>query len=100
MHEDLDWNGIVVEDAKEFATAAIKLYTEKSFWEKAQKNGQRIINQVYSKELLVQKLLKCILSLQNDLKQHRQQNFTGAMLMHHTISGTKYMSKWIEEKNK
>jgi hypothetical protein len=35
-----------------------------------------------------------------NLKQHRRNNFTGAMLMHHAQSSTKYMSRWIEEKNK
>jgi hypothetical protein len=27
-------------------------------------------------------------------------NFMGAMLQHHTLKSTKYMSRWIEEKNK
>jgi len=27
-------------------------------------------------------------------------NFLGTILQHHTLKSTKYMSKWIEEKNK
>jgi hypothetical protein len=34
------------------------------------------------------------------LEQHRTSNFMGSMLMHHTMTATKYMSRWIEEKNK
>jgi hypothetical protein len=35
-----------------------------------------------------------------NLKQHRKNNFMGAMLQHHTLTSTKYMARWIEEKNK
>ena len=39
-------------------------------------------------------------SLLGNLSQHRKVNFVGSMLQHHLLSSTKYMSKWIEEKNK
>ena len=35
-----------------------------------------------------------------DLENHRFQNFTGTMLQHHSMQSTKYMARWIEEKNK
>jgi hypothetical protein len=31
---------------------------------------------------------------------NRSHNFTGAMLNFHSMQSTKYMSRWIEEKNK
>jgi hypothetical protein len=34
------------------------------------------------------------------LEEHRLANFTGSMLMHHSLQSTKYMARWIEEKNK
>jgi hypothetical protein len=40
-----------------------------------------------------------MMSLQKNLSTHRAKNFIGSMLMHNTISGTKYMSRCIEEKN-
>ncbi len=39
-------------------------------------------------------------SILSDLESHRQHNFTGQLLMHHTLQSTKFMSKWIEVKNK
>jgi len=36
----------------------------------------------------------------SNLSQHRKANFIGSVLQHHLLSSTKYMSKWIEEKNK
>jgi len=45
-------------------------------------------------------LIERIQNLTHNLQSHRQKNFIGSMLMHHTNASTKYMSRWIEEKNK
>ena len=45
-------------------------------------------------------LLKLFKKISDHLKEHRLHNFTGAMLQHHTMKSTKYLSKWIEEKNR
>lgn len=100
MHGEYNWNGIIANTPQEIADAAVKLYSNKVLWEKSQKNGIKIINNFYSKETHGAKFIWQILNLQKNLKQHRLKNFIGAMLMHHTISSTKYMSKWIEEKGK
>lgn len=100
MHGTFEWNGIVANTPQEFADAAVELYSDKTLWQKSQKNGIIIINNFYSKEIHGAKLIEQILNIQKNLKQHRLNNFTGAMLMHHTLGSTKYMSKWIEEKGK
>ena len=100
MHGDFEWNGIVANTPQEIADAAVKLYSDKILWQKSQENGVTIINNFYSKEIHGEKLLEQIHNLQKNLKSQRLKNFTGAMLMHHTIASTKYMSKWIEEKGK
>ena len=99
MHGDLDWNGMIADDAVKIAEAAIELYTNKSTWSTAQANGIRIVNECYEREDFDPQLLKRIGDLQNRLTQHRENNFTGAMLMHHTMASTKFMSRWIEAKN-
>jgi len=38
--------------------------------------------------------------LMNSIDIHRKQNFMGQVLQHQTMQATRYMSKWIEEKNK
>ena len=100
MHGDFDWNGIIANSSEEIANAAVKLYTDVSLWKKSQRNGINLINQFYSREKFELEFIDTILSIQQNIKKHRHKNFIGAMLMHHTISGTKYMAKWIEEKNK
>jgi len=100
MHGNLEWNGLIANTAGEIADAAVKLYTDEQLWKRSQENGIKIINELYQKGGPGGRFITRVADLQNDLKKHRANNFTGAMLMHHTISGTKYMSKWIEEKNK
>lgn len=99
MHGNLPWNGFVKNIPEEIAEAAAKLYSDRNAWEQAHLNGFEIINKIYARELHEQKLIDRIIYLQNNLEEHRLNNFTGAMLMHHTMTGTKYMSKWIEGKN-
>ncbi|HMK06798.1 MAG TPA: glycosyltransferase family 4 protein, partial [Flavobacterium sp.] len=96
MHGSLPWNGIIADDPNEIAAAAIKLYNDESFWKESQGNGIEIINQRFSKSLFETDFIDHILSVQNNLDQHRQQNFIGAILLHHTLASTKYMSRWIE----
>lgn len=100
MHGDYEWNGSITNNPQEIADAAVKLYSDKVLWQKAQENGIKIINNFYSKEIHGAKLIEQIQNLQKNLKAHRLKNFTGAMLMHHSLASTKYMSKWIEEKGK
>ena len=100
MRANLTWNGFIEDTPEKFAKKAVELYTNKSIWEKSQQNGIKIINQVYDKEKLSKPFLKRLNDLQNQIETHRTRNFIGAMLQHHTLQSTKYLSKWIEEKGK
>ena len=100
MSENQFWNGFVADDFSKFTEAAIELYQNKSVWEKAQSKGVEIINDIYDKEKLVLPFINQIMEIQNNLKEHRTQNFLGSLLQHKTLQATKYMSKWIEAKNK
>lgn len=100
MCGDLPWNGFIADDAQGFVDKAVGLYQEKTIWLKAQENGFEIIEKRYLKSLFENDFVKYILEIQTHLKQHRLHNFTGAMLQHHILTSTKYMSRWIEEKNK
>jgi hypothetical protein len=100
MHDDLEFNGKIVETAEGIAEAAIEVYTIQNAWEQYQIKGAAIINSLFNKTVWIEKLDAKITSAQNNLESHRTRNFMGAMLGHQTISATKYMSKWIEEKNR
>jgi glycosyltransferase involved in cell wall biosynthesis len=100
MHGNLPWSGAAADSAEDFAQAAIQLYTDTVVWRVAQQNGAEIINQIYPKKQLGNRFIQRLAGLQSELKSHRQQNFIGAMLMHHSMRSTEFMSRWIEEKNK
>ena len=100
MHADLDWNGSIEDDPQEFANASVRLYQDEIFWKQSQHNGFSIIKQRYLKELFEEKFESRLSLLLLNLKQHRRNNFIGQMLLHHTLQSTKYMSRWIEEKNR
>lgn len=100
MKGNLDWNGIIEDDVNLFVSNTVELYKNKSLWLQAQQNGVKIINERYSKNKFSQAFIKQIEALILTLKEHRQQNFIGQLLHHHSLQSTKYMSLWIEEKNK
>ena len=100
MHGDLSWNGFVEDNPEVFADKAVQLYQDENLWLQAQKNGITIIKQRYLKTLFKVDFAKQIDFLVSNVKQHRLNNFMGELLQHHTLRSTKYMSKWIEEKNK
>ncbi|WP_026776538.1 glycosyltransferase [Polaribacter sp. Hel_I_88] len=100
MHNNLPWNGFIENDFHQFSKKAIELYSDKSIWKNAQENGIEIINNIYDKEKLSPLFIHRVLEIQKNLENHRTQNFFGSMLQHQTLQATKFMSKWIEEKNK
>lgn len=99
MQGNLPWNGFITDDVNKFTAAAAQLYQDKKLWTTAQQNGIAIINERYSKEWFESDFAIKIHFLCTNLQQHRLDNFFGALLQHHTVNSTKYMSRWIEAKN-
>ena len=100
MCGDLPWNGFIADNPQVFADKAVELYQDKILWQKVQENGFGIIEKRYLKSLFADDFIAHILKVQTHLKPHRLQNFMGTLLQHHTLTSTKYMSRWIEEKNR
>jgi len=100
MRGDLDWNGFIEDDVELFIQKAVELYENKDLWLKAQANGIQIVNERYSKSKFQTLFKDRIETFLSDLTAHRKQNFFGQLLKYHTAQSTKYMSLWIEEKNK
>ena len=100
INGDLPWSGYIENDFNVFANKAIELYQNEELWLTMQLNGVEIINSNFSKKKYRSKLIRKIECTLNNLKGFRNENFIGSMLTHHFSKSTKYMSKWIEEKNK
>lgn len=100
MHKEEPWPGVISDDADTFVKAAVTLYSDEKNWSKAQKSATGLLHTYYDAKALGEQLIKKILKVEKNLTQHRLDNFNGAMLKHHTMASTKYMSQWIAEKNK
>ncbi len=100
MHDHLPWNGAIADTAEAFAQAAISFYQDVSKWRAAQENGITLLNALYTPTEHKNELLQRLQEITTNLRQHRSQNFVGALIQHQTMASTKYMAKWIEEKNR
>lgn len=100
MNGDLNWNGAIANDPELFISEAVLLYQDKDRWLSAQQNGIRILNERYGKQKFIPSFIELMNSLSSDLAAHRRHNFFGQILQYHTANSTKYMSLWIEEKNR
>ncbi|WP_410220103.1 glycosyltransferase [Pedobacter sp.] len=100
MHKGLPWGGFIENDWTAFCEKATLLHSDKEEWLKAQHNGTVILNSLYCKTDFEDLFLSRIKKIYHNLQQHRQQNFIGEILKHQSLQSTRYMSLWIEEKNK
>lgn len=90
----------IYDTTPEFVKQAVRLYSNKAQWLKEQKHNLDILHMHFSKEELQQQLTNTLNTISDSLEQHRSHNFIGSLLQHQTMASTKFMSKWIEEKNK
>ncbi len=97
---ELNWNGFIANDAKEFADKSVQLYSEENLWQDSVENGFKIINSRFNKDAFQHKFLERITDLFQNIDFYRQKNFVGKLLQHHQHRSTYFMAKFIEEKEK
>ena len=100
MHGNLPWNGFICDDENDFVEKSELLYQNESEWIQAQKNGFEIIENRFRKEDFLPQFSERLNEISNNLETHRNANFLGQVLQYHSLQSTKYLGKWIEEKNK
>lgn len=97
---DYSFAGTIADKVDDLVKASVALYVNKENWLAAQQNGISILNNRFNKNVFSEKFTSQLKFLEKNKVQHRRQNFIGEILQHQSIQSTKYMSKWIEEKNK
>jgi len=100
METGQGWGGEVVESPQEIADAAIILYQHQASWQNASDLGVANAEMLFQKNSHFKNLEIKLNTLLENLALSRQQNFIGNMLNHHHHKSTRYMSQWIEVKNK
>ncbi|TJY34110.1 glycosyltransferase [Pontimicrobium aquaticum] len=95
-----DNDDFVADLVDDMVSSAINLYEDESLWNKQQELSFNLLSNKFNKKLHERKFLNKLEDALAKKEVNRLQNFTGAMLNFHTMQSTKYMSRWIEEKNK
>lgn len=93
-------NMCVCDTEDEIINQAIRLYTNEDQWKVIQETGVSVLKKRYVASIFAKDFTKRFLRLTKNLVQHRQQHFLGEILQYQGFQATKYLSKWIEEKNK
>lgn len=94
------WPGAIAKSNDEFIQSTVDLYSNKTLWLQKQADAPALLEALYDGSKTGPLLIEHIVKLSKNLSEHRLQNFTGAMLNHHSMKSTQYMSQWIEAKNK
>lgn len=97
--EDVN-RSFVCDTPDDFINRAVSLYQDELVWKSQQSFGFEILKEQFSKAKFEGLFKDRLHDLLENLSAHREHNFLGQVLQHHTMQSTKFMSKWIESKNK
>jgi len=92
--------GAIENNAADFANAAVKLYQNEPFWQEKLKAISSILSERFDIDKLKSNFIQKLGYLQENTNKHRKQNFIGQVMQYQNMQSTKYLSKWIAEKNK
>lgn len=82
----------------QFVEACAELYQSEPMWRSAQQLGFEVLVERFDEREWSRRFMAQLDDLQCQLDEHRQRNFVGQMLRHHSHKSTQYMSQWIEAK--
>lgn len=82
-----------------YVDKAIALYNDENNWNLASKMSKSVLSSFENKKPDVP-FIERICDLQQTLGKHRSSLFMQSLLWHQTLTASKYMSQWIEAKNK
>ncbi len=97
LGDDFDF---VVDTVDGIVKHAVTLYQEEAMWLQQQELGFNLLSKKFNKKFHLRRFLNRVEDALINKETNRLKNFTGGMLNFHTMQSTKYMSRWIEEKNK
>jgi glycosyltransferase involved in cell wall biosynthesis len=100
INGNFGWNGCITDSPNEIASAAVLLYENEELWLQKQQSGKIILQERFQWNRFKIPFQRRLENHLQNLISFRKSNFYGALLLHHTMKSTEYMSRWIEEKNK
>lgn len=95
-----NWGGFIVENETDFVEAVFKLYEDETEWNRAVANGFEILNNQFSERIWSGLLKNAVLKIHDNTEAHRSNLLIQKILWQNGLQAVKYMSLWIEQKNK
>jgi glycosyltransferase involved in cell wall biosynthesis len=93
-----DWGGAIEDSIEGLIKATVELYSKEENWNNARFKGYNLLQKYFV--LKNTSWLDHLVNVQSNMKKHRQSNFIGMLLSDEATQSLKYMSKWIEAKNR
>ncbi len=90
----------IYKDDKHFITLAEQFYNDQGRWQEAQKISQQFLQNTFSWKDYAALFNQCVTSRIKSPENYRAHQTVSQLLWHHSQQSTKYLSKWIQEKNK
>jgi len=90
----------VADSVDDIVKYAVTLYQNEEIWLQQQELGFNLLSKKFNKILNTRRFLNRLEDALANKEANRLNNFLGSMLQHHSMQSTKFMSRWIEEKNK
>lgn len=100
LHGELPVPGIIADGTDAFVVAAVELYSDEELYASLTQRCDEILNKRFAKAEFFEKLQERVSQLEQALAVHRRKHFIGQVMQYHQVQSTKYMGKWIEEKNR
>lgn len=94
-----DWPGFIYDTDEDFMDKVVQLYQDEKTWLTAHKNCESRLNS-WRKDDQSEVFLERLQEIASTLQQHRNRNFIGHILWNNQFASSKYMSLWIEAKQK
>ena len=99
MFQDQEWPGYIADETEEIVDKAVSLYQDQRAWESAAKRSQQILESLIDPNW-GKDLTHALEKIQQNLESHRRKNMIGQILWSNQFLSSKYLSQWIEEKNR
>jgi hypothetical protein len=93
-----EWGGAIEDSIEGLIKASVELYSDEENWKNARFKGYDLLEKYFVSKST--SWLDHLVNVQSNMKKHRQSNFIGMLLCDEGTQSLKYMSKWIEAKNR
>ena len=100
MQFEKEWPGVIADDFEIFTKQLLKIYSDKTYWEKKQRNILPLVNEHFQYKSYLPILNDRLNLLFEQKEKLRAKNIIGEILWHNSMRSTEFMSRWIMEKNK